>query len=87
MWGWTSGCGMSRGSGGSLSEFDGDTTLVILPSTLQTMLELPEVLQVTADPDVAREDGATLLSAGHPALSRCADQVLAVVTSPRWPSR
>jgi hypothetical protein len=27
---------------------------------MQTMLELPEVLQVTADPDVAREDGATL---------------------------
>jgi hypothetical protein len=36
------------------------------------------VLQVTADPDVAREDGATLLSAGHPALSRCADEVLAM---------
>ena len=66
-----------EGSGG-LTEFDGDTTLVMLPPTLQTMLELPEVLQVTADPDVAREDGATLLSAGHPALSRCADQVLAV---------
>ena len=77
MRGWTSGCGMSRRSGG-LTEFDGDTTLVMLPSTLQTMLELPEVLQVTADPDVAREDGATLLSAGHPALSRCADEVLAV---------
>ena len=66
-----------EGSGG-LTEFDGDTTLVMLPPTLQTMLELPEVLQVTADPDVAREDGATLLSAGHPALSRCADEVLAV---------
>jgi hypothetical protein len=66
-----------EGSGG-LTEFDGDTTLVMLPPALQTMLELPEVLQVTADPDVAREDGATLLSAGHPALSRCADEVLAV---------
>jgi hypothetical protein len=66
-----------EGSGG-LTEFDGDTTLVMLPPTLQTMLELPEVLHVTADPDVAREDGATLLSAGHPALSRCADEVLAV---------
>ena len=66
-----------EGSGG-LTEFDGDTTLVMLPPTLQTMLELPEVLQVTADPDVAREDGATLLSAGHPALSRCADEVLAM---------
>ena len=66
-----------EGSGG-LTEFGGDTTLVMLPPALQTMLELPEVLQVTADPDVAREDGATLLSAGHPALSRCADEVLAV---------
>lgn len=66
-----------EGSGG-LTEFDGDTTLVMLPPTLQTMLELPEELHVTADPAVAREDGATLLSAGHPALSRCADEVLAV---------
>ena len=66
-----------EGNGG-LTELGGDTTLVMLPSTLQTMLELPEVLHVTADPDVAREDGATLLSAGHPALSRCADEVLAV---------
>lgn len=66
-----------EGSGG-LTESGGDTTLVMLPPTLQTMLELPEVLHVTADPDVAREDGATLLSAGHPALSRSADDVLAV---------
>lgn len=63
---------------GGLTEFAGDTTMVMLPSALQTALELPEELHVTADPDVAREDGATLLSAGHPALSRCADEVLAV---------
>ncbi|KZS64373.1 hypothetical protein A4G26_10120 [Mycobacterium kansasii] len=63
---------------GGLTELGGDTTLVVLPPDLQTMLELPEVLRVTADPDVAREDGATLLSAGHPALGRCADEVLAV---------
>jgi hypothetical protein len=63
---------------GGLTEFGGDTTLVMLPPTLQTMLELPEVLRVTADPDVAREDGAALLSAGHPALGRSADEVLAV---------
>jgi hypothetical protein len=63
---------------GGLTESAGDTTLVMLPPALQTMLELPEVLQVTADPDVAREDGATLLSAGHPALGRCADEVLAM---------
>jgi len=63
---------------GGLTEFGSDTTLVVLPPALQTMLELPEVLQVTADPDVAREDGATFLSAGHPALGRSADEVLAV---------
>lgn len=63
---------------GGLTESGGDTTLVMLPPTLQTMLELPEALEVTADPDVAREDGATLLSAGHPALGRCAEEVLAV---------
>jgi hypothetical protein len=63
---------------GGLSEFGGDTTLVMLPPALQTTLELPEVLQVTADLDVAREDGATFLSVGHPALARSADEVLAV---------
>ncbi len=63
---------------GGLTEFGGDTTLVMLPPALQTILELPEVLQVTADPDVAREDGATFLSAGHPALGRSAEEVLAV---------
>ena len=63
---------------GGLTEFGSDTTLVMLPPALQTMLELPEVLEVTADPDVAREDGATFLSAGHPALGRSADEVLAV---------
>lgn len=63
---------------GGLAEYGGDTTLVMLPTSLQTMLELPEVLQVTADPDVAREDGATFLSAGHPALGRSADEVLAM---------
>jgi hypothetical protein len=63
---------------GGLTESGGDTTLVMLPPALQTTLGLPEVLQVTADPDVAREDGATLLSVGHPTLGRSADEVLAV---------
>ena len=38
---------------------------------------LPEELRVTADPDVAREDGATLLAAGHPVLAEAAERVLA----------
>lgn len=63
---------------GGLIESSGDTALVMLPPTLQATLELPEELRVTTDPDVAREDGATLLSAGHPALGRSAEAVLAV---------
>ena len=63
---------------GGLTEPGSDVTLVMLPPDLQTMLELPEELRVTADPDVAREDGATFLSAGHPALGRSADEVLAM---------
>jgi hypothetical protein len=65
------------GASGGLAESGSHTTLVVLPPALQTLLELPEMLRVTADPDVAREDGATLLSAGHPALGRSADEVLA----------
>ena len=65
-------------SSGGLTESGGDTTLVVLPPALQATLELPDELRVTADPDVAREDGAILLSAGHPALGRSADEVLAV---------
>ena len=38
---------------------------------------MPEELRVTADPDVAREDGATLLAAGHPVLAEAAEHVLA----------
>jgi hypothetical protein len=63
---------------GGLTEFSGDAALVMLPPALQTMLELPEELWVTVDPDVAREDGTTLLSAGHPVLGRSADEVLAM---------
>jgi ribosomal 50S subunit-associated protein YjgA (DUF615 family) len=63
---------------GGLTESGSETTLVMLPPDLQATLELPEVLRVTTDPDIAREDGATLLSVGHPALSRAADDVLAV---------
>ena len=44
---------------------------------LRDAYRLPEELRVTADPDVAREDGATLLAAGHPVLAEAADRVLA----------
>ena len=63
---------------GGLVEENGDTTLVVLPEDLQRRLDLPEELQVTADPDVARDAGVTFLGAGHPALGRSADEVLAI---------
>jgi hypothetical protein len=62
---------------GGLWEPSGDSAYVVLPSALSVAYRLPEELQVTADPDVAREEGATLLAAGHPALAEAADRVLA----------
>jgi len=62
---------------GGLWEPDGDTTYVVLPPPLRDAYRLPEQLLVTADPDVAREDGATLLTAGHPVLAEAAERVLA----------
>lgn len=62
---------------GGLTEDLGDSALVVLPPRLQTLMDLPDELVVTGDPDVAREDGATFLTTGHPVLSRAADDVLA----------
>ena len=62
---------------GGLWEPDGDTTYVVLPPPLRDAYRLPEELRVTADPDVAREDGATLLAAGHAVLGEAAERVLA----------
>ena len=62
---------------GGLWEPAGDTTYVVLPPVLRDAYRLQEELQVTADPDVGREDGATLLALGHPVLSEAAERVLA----------
>jgi len=62
---------------GGLWEPAGDMTYVVLPPPLRDAYRLPEELRVTADPDVAREDGATLLTAGHPVLAEAAERVLA----------
>ena len=62
---------------GGLWEPDGDTSYVVLPPPLRDAYRLPEELRVTADPDVAREDGATLLAAGHSVLAEAAERVLA----------
>ncbi|HEY6793449.1 MAG TPA: hypothetical protein VI248_02065, partial [Kineosporiaceae bacterium] len=51
--------------------------LAVLPEPLQAQLGLPETVSVTGDPEVAREDGALLLAAGHPALALSAGAVLA----------
>lgn len=62
---------------GGACEQAGDTTLVLLPETLQHRHAQPEDLLVTSDPDIAREDHAVLLSAGHPLLTAAAETVLA----------
>ncbi len=63
---------------GGLWEPEGLAAYVVLPPPLlRDAYRLPEELRVTADPDVAREDGATLLAAGHPILAEAADRVLA----------
>lgn len=62
---------------GALVEDAGDQALVVLPEPLREATELPEDVTVTSQPDVAREDGAVLLIAGHPVLERAATSVLA----------
>lgn len=61
---------------GALVEEAGDHAVLVLPEALQEAAELPEEVAVTSDPDVAREDGAVLLIAGHPELERAASAVL-----------
>ncbi|MBV9414454.1 MAG: hypothetical protein JO363_05700 [Solirubrobacterales bacterium] len=62
---------------GALVEDQGDHALVLLPDALRQDSGLPEEATITANPDVAREDGATLLIAGHPEVERAAAAVLA----------
>lgn len=63
-------------SEGALHDDTGGATIVVLPTSLQADLDLPEELSVTADPEVAREDGALLLAPGHPSLDGAARRVL-----------
>ncbi|HSV67203.1 MAG TPA: hypothetical protein VLJ59_14995 [Mycobacteriales bacterium] len=63
-------------SAGGLWDAAGDTVLIVLPPRLQADFQLADELVVTADPDVAREDGATFIAAGHPVLGRAAETVL-----------
>ena len=61
---------------GGLWEDAGETTIVVLPEALQKEYRHPDELRVTTNPDVAREDGASLLFAGHPWLMQAAESVL-----------
>ncbi|MDH4363869.1 MAG: hypothetical protein OEY70_07290 [Acidimicrobiia bacterium] len=77
---------------GALSEPDGPATaLVVLSDTLRHRHDLPEALLLTADPDVAREDGGVLIAPGHPLLDDAAEQVLTVgdigVCCLPWPTK
>jgi hypothetical protein len=63
-------------SRGGLAEPSGDTALVMLPQHLQDQFDLPAELEVTDDPDVARDDGVVFLAAGHPVIAKAADALL-----------
>lgn len=75
---------------GALHESVSDASVVLLPPSLQAALDLPEEVTVTADPEVAREDGALLLAPGHPVLDLSTERVLDrgdVARTPlAWPS-
>lgn len=53
---------------GGLVEDAAYGAVVVLPPSMRERFDLPEVVSVTFDPDVAREDGALLLIPGNPAL-------------------
>lgn len=55
-----------------------DASFVLLPPKLSEEFGLPEEFSVTSEPEVAREDGALLFAAGHPAILQAADSVLAI---------
>src|SRR6266702_2469105 len=63
-------------SRGGLWEQSSDRALVMVPPALQRAFDLPEELTVTEHPDVAREDGAALLTTGHPLLTTAAEDAL-----------
>jgi hypothetical protein len=63
-------------SRGAACERGPDASLVLLPNDLRHALRLPEEVSVTADPEVAREDGAVLIGTGHPTLDHAARDVL-----------
>ncbi len=69
---------------GGAFEDGGDSILVLLPEELQREHGLGEEVVVTADPEVAREDGAVLLLRGHPAVEGAAATVLGAGDTGVW---
>ncbi len=61
---------------GALCEPGGDASFMLVPRELGAVLGVEEELTVTADPEVAREDGAVLMVHGHPMLDRATTKVL-----------
>ncbi|MHB8507951.1 MAG: hypothetical protein ACYDGR_04785 [Candidatus Dormibacteria bacterium] len=62
---------------GALVEEQLAQATVVLPPDLLDQLHASEVITVTSDPEVAREEGAILMVAGHPYLDSAVDAVLA----------
>ncbi|MGB6454674.1 MAG: hypothetical protein WBH47_09310 [Streptosporangiaceae bacterium] len=63
-------------SRGGLWERSAGRALVMVPPDLQRTFGLPEELTATEHPDIAREDGAVLLTTGHPLLTAAAEDAL-----------
>ena len=61
---------------GGLCDVNGDTAFAVLPETVRNRTRLPEEVTVTADPEVARDEGSLLLIPGHPILDQAVDEVL-----------
>ncbi len=61
---------------GAAVEEGPDQALAILPPALQAELGAPETLPITSDPEVADEEGAVLLTPGHPVLERAVSATL-----------
>ena len=74
---------------GAVVEEGPEQALAVLPPDLQAELGVGEALAVTTDPGVAEEEGAVLLTPGHPVLERAVAAALAGgdagLVWPPWP--
>jgi hypothetical protein len=61
---------------GALAEPVPEGAILVLPDELRAVLNLPEEIGLTEDPETAREDDFLLVAAGHPLLMAAAGTVL-----------